>query len=48
MKTYGGVQIHVFLISALAGGGQLHAPAHRATQWLGDCVNHRADVDDVP
>jgi hypothetical protein len=29
MKKYGGVdvQIHVFLTSALVGGGQLHAPA---------------------
>jgi hypothetical protein len=29
MKAYGGVDVetHVFLTSALVGGGQLHAPA---------------------
>jgi hypothetical protein len=57
MKTYGGVDvwIHIFLISALAGGKR---PATRpcrftpmetdpGTHWLGGWVNPRAGLDDV-
>jgi hypothetical protein len=46
--------MHVFLISALPGSGQLHAPAALTpgkvppgTHWIGGWVVPRPDVDDV-
>jgi hypothetical protein len=55
MKAYGGadVEIYIFLTSALAGGGQLHAlaPLPRGkspgTRWGGGRVDPRAGLDDV-
>jgi hypothetical protein len=47
------VQIHIFLTSALIGGGQLQAPAAlpegRApgTHWIGGWVGPKACLDDV-
>jgi hypothetical protein len=57
MKTYGGVdvKIHIFLISALAGGEWsasrpgCFTPGERTsdTHWIGGWVDPRAGLDDV-
>jgi hypothetical protein len=57
MKAYGGVavQIHIFLISALAGGEwSASRPGHctpgervSGTHWIGGWVDPRASLDDV-
>jgi hypothetical protein len=57
MKTYGAVDvyIHIFLISALAGGEWLASrpgrftPGERAAgnHWIGGKVDPRAGLDDV-
>jgi hypothetical protein len=56
MKAYEGVDVytHVFLTSALVGGGQFHAPAAlppgeraRGTHWQGGWVSPGTDLDDV-
>jgi hypothetical protein len=60
MNTYGGmdVQMHIFLISALAGGGwrrvvsfmpSSFTPKERApgTHWIGGWVGPRTSLDDV-
>jgi hypothetical protein len=48
------VKIHVFLTSALVGGGQLHAPVALTlckrgpdTHWIGGCVGPRTGLDDM-
>jgi hypothetical protein len=57
MKAYGGmdVQNHIFLTSALAGGGwsvshpDRSTPGERTpgTHWIGSWVGRRAALDDV-
>jgi hypothetical protein len=59
MKAYGGVDvytyIHIFLTSALVGGEwsasrlDCFTPEEKApcTHWIGDCVDLRANMDDV-
>jgi hypothetical protein len=55
MKTYGGVQIHVFLTSALvegewsASGPCRFTTWERAsgTHWIGGWMNPKASLDDV-
>jgi hypothetical protein len=54
MKAYGGVYIHIFLTSALAGEWLasrlcLSTPGERApgTHWIGGWVGPRTGLDDV-
>jgi hypothetical protein len=57
MKAYGGVDvyIHIFLISALAGGERSATRPSRftsgkrapGTRWIGGWVGHRAGLDDM-
>jgi hypothetical protein len=50
MKTYGGVEIHVFLTSALAGGewsASRPGPSIPGTHWIGVWMGLIAGLDDV-